>query len=322
MSIPFNPLEYPLSLTMPRHVNVLAWQEHIPFAMVIVQLLRPHSIVELGVHAGDSYLAFCQAVQELNLDTACYGVDTWRGDSHAGHYSDEVLETLRRRHDPLFGGFSRLVQSTFDEALPHFPDASVDLLHIDGLHTYEAVRHDFETWKPKLSPRGVVIFHDINVRESDFGVWRLWLELSAQYPGFAFKHGHGLGVLAVGSEVPEPVLQFIGMDAAAATCATDYFFALGNRITQTARLERLEDIMRARDAEIVALKEQVQQRDAQLQAVQAQANSLHHQCAELRARVAVQDESLARINHSLSFRLGMYATSPLRKMMELAAPSK
>ena len=129
-----------------------------------------------------THAAFCQAVTELDLDTACYAVDTWVGDPQAGFYGEEIYEELRQYHDPRYSAFSRLVRSTFDEALEHFADDLIDLLHIDGCHTYEAVKGDFESWLPKLSSRGVVLIHDVNVRERDFGAWRLWQEVSLAAP--------------------------------------------------------------------------------------------------------------------------------------------
>ena len=65
----------------------------------------------------------------------------------------------------------------FDEALGHFTDGSLDLVHIDGYHTYEAVSGDFEKWYPKVKPGGIVIFHDIAARLLDFGAWRFWSEV-------------------------------------------------------------------------------------------------------------------------------------------------
>ncbi len=188
-----------------RLVEPTSWVAHIPFAFWLVEAMRPRTFVELGTMSGNSFSAFAQAVQTLGLETACYAVDTWKGDAHTGAYDEEVFLDWSRFHDQRFAAFSRLVRSTFDEALQKFEDGSIDLLHIDGFHSYEAVHHDFEAWLPKLSPRAVVLLHDTNVRERDFGVWRFWLELSRQYPGFAFLHGHGLGVAGVGRDLSPDV---------------------------------------------------------------------------------------------------------------------
>src|SRR5688572_3370746 len=175
-------------LLRPDPVPPSAWGGHIPFGAWLVAALRPRWLVELGTHHGASYLAFCQAVREQGLDTRCLAVDTWEGDVHAAAYSDEVYDKLRRYHDPLYGAFSELLRMTFDDALGSVADGSVDLLHIDGLHTYEAVSHDFHSWRPKLSNRAVVLFHDTQVRDRGFGVWRFWEEIRQAHPHFEFLH--------------------------------------------------------------------------------------------------------------------------------------
>jgi len=171
--------------------------------------MRPHVLVELGTHTGNSFSGFCQAVATEKLGTRCYAVDTWGGDAQAGYYGDNVYDELAPYIEATYGGFARLLRMTFDEALGQFEDGSIDLLHIDGLHSYEAVRHDFDTWKCKLSPRGVVLFHDTCVLDRGFGVHRLWSELRMQHPGFEFRHSHGLGVLLVGSDVAPALSEFI-----------------------------------------------------------------------------------------------------------------
>ncbi|WBU63770.1 class I SAM-dependent methyltransferase [Paracoccus aerodenitrificans] len=238
-------------LMRPDYNAKSAWTEHLPFAFWIIQALRPRSLVELGTHLGTSYFGFCQAVARFSTDTACYSVDTWQGDEHAGFYGNEVYDTVKAYNHANFSGFSTLVRSTFQDALPYFTDGSIDLLHIDGCHSYEAVRSDFQSWLPKLSDRGIVLMHDTNVRERDFGVFRFVEELRSDYPIFEFLHGHGLAVVGIGNDLPDEIRDFL---TAAGTpeksrdirkifarlgedCRDRY--ALDNLSAETARLESI-----------------------------------------------------------------------------------
>jgi GT2 family glycosyltransferase len=213
--------------------NNSAWRGHLPFAAWLTRTFKPTVIVELGSHWGHSYFTFCQAASEANLLTTCYAVDTWQGDEHAGNYGDEVFAFVNAHNKEYYAKFSHLLRMTFDEALNKIPDGTVELLHIDGLHTYEAVKHDFETWKVKLAPGAVVLFHDTHVREREFGVWQLWEELQAVYPNnLAFTHSSGLGVLQIDGASAEKKLAWLDANYLGKQDLKDYFSVLGTRLIE------------------------------------------------------------------------------------------
>ena len=193
------------SFEAPELLVPSAWLEHAPFAFWLIHKCRPKVVVELGTHHGFSYLAFCQAVKKNNFKTQCISIDTWQGDEHSGYYGQSVFSNLRAYHDPRYGSFSNLVRSTFDDAVGQFKDKSIDILHIDGRHNYDDVKRDFLSWRSKLSNTSIVLFHDTQVFERNFGVYRFWNEIREQHQHFEFTHGNGLGIAAIGQT------QFAGL---------------------------------------------------------------------------------------------------------------
>ena len=300
-----------------------AWSELIPVLFALLSVSRPRRFVELGVHNGMSFFAACQAVEHLKIDAECVAIDSWVGDEHAGFHSDEVFTNFKAyaaaNHPNQF-----YVQSYFDAALQCFEDGSIDLLHIDGLHTYDAVRSDFETWLPKMSNAGVIMFHDTNVLEREFGVWRLWDELRQRYPGFNFLHKHGLGIIYVGSASSPvaSVLRDLATNSERAVLAQTFFEAAGTLVIE--HRSRLEDCDRLRnDTEI--LHRQIHQIHAdhavrthevaaQLAANQRDIELLRTWLADAQNLASLEAERLRAIYSSSAWRI----TGPFRRMLSRA----
>lgn len=206
-----------------------AWTGHLPFANYLVKKIKPGILVELGSHTGNSLCGFAQAVKEEGLSTQIYGVDTWQGDAHAGTYNDNIYQKLHG-YVSIEYSYLTLLRMTFDQALATFSDESIDILHIDGLHTYNAVKHDFTTWLPKVKKTGIILFHDTQVQNKDFGVFRFWEELKQQYHNvYNFPHSHGLGVLFMPDALTQPAQK-------------ELYDALSNSLITKALIEKGEYI--------------------------------------------------------------------------------
>ena len=115
-----------------------AWLGHVAFGYMLVSEFRPNLLVELGTHWGNSYFSFCQAVRDQQLNTKCFAVDSWEGDPQAGFYDNAIFDTVSKQN-AQYESFSTLKRMFFDDAVSSFDDESIDILHIDGFHSYEAV---------------------------------------------------------------------------------------------------------------------------------------------------------------------------------------
>lgn len=166
-----------------------AWKGHRTFANWLTKKLNPSVTVDLGVDYGYSLFSLAES-----SPGTVYGIDSFEGDAHAGFHEDayDVVKNVIRENN-----ISNivLIKDYFENAAKYW-NHKIDILHIDGLHTYEAAKNDFQTWTPFLRDNNsVVIMHDTVSFE---GVRAVYEE--ANMYKTMFLHSAGLGVLSHNKE--------------------------------------------------------------------------------------------------------------------------
>lgn len=221
-------------LNPPRCVPMTtAGSQHLPFLQWLLFVLRPNTLVTLGLaDGGATYCALCETVREHALTTQCLGIAGW-GD---GSVDDAAFRIVKVHHDRHYGDFSRLVRESSSDEL--FDVQTVDLLQIDA-QSHAAARSGFETWTPRFAQNTVVVMHNILSAEPDGTGNRLWSDLSRRYPAFALSDSGGLGVLAVGTE-PAPVVGWLGsLEDSALAAVEETFISVARAVRADSHLQSL-----------------------------------------------------------------------------------
>ena len=136
---------------------VTAWADHLFFVAEAVRHFEPQVIVDLGVDEGYSSFAF----GTHNIGKI-YGIDSFAGDEHIGEKStyDKVMNVYSQIQADYGVNNIEFIKGFFNDVAQTWYK-KIDFIHIDGLHTYDAVSEDFNTWSPFCTSNTVFFFHDV-----------------------------------------------------------------------------------------------------------------------------------------------------------------
>ena len=178
-----------------------AWNGHRVFAEWLISIIKPKTVVDLGVDYGYSTFVFANSMIVNNINGNVYGVDLFEGDMHTGFRNtyNEVIKKKEKYNLSLL----EIIKMDFTDLSKDWY-IPIDLLHIDGLHTYNAIKNDFNCWNNKVSENGIILFHDVTSFPDDVG--KYFFEIQG-WRKLYFTHSAGLGVLTKNNELYEKILR-------------------------------------------------------------------------------------------------------------------
>jgi predicted O-methyltransferase YrrM len=124
-------------------------------------------IAEIGAEFGMSSSLFAYGAA-LTVDI--YSIDLFPGDLMAKHVAN-LLEAGFAKHandgyisrTNIIRGDSGEIAQTWEHYVDKYGrnGAWIDLLFVDGDHTYKGVERDLSLWAGKVKPGGRIVFHDV-----------------------------------------------------------------------------------------------------------------------------------------------------------------
>jgi hypothetical protein len=125
--------------------------------------------VELGCYKGKSTSFIGVEIHKRKRDINFFAVDSFQGATNSTDANEikayegiSEIEESYTYNVSLIGNKIKTIVSLTDEAAQYFDDSSVDVVFVDGGHSYEVVKADILAWLPKVKKGGIISGHDFN----------------------------------------------------------------------------------------------------------------------------------------------------------------
>ena len=164
-----------------------------------------YNIMEIGSKNGGTFYIFSKLAtgKKISLDLPGSIHGGWTLNEHP--YLGNVADKRNKWFEDNFDDVHMILadshnQNTFSIVESRLDGELLDFLMVDGDHTYEGVKQDYEMYKQLVKPGGYIAFHDVNDteyhRKRDVYVSKLWEELDGEKIEFNNNtHWAGIGVI-------------------------------------------------------------------------------------------------------------------------------
>jgi len=140
--------------------EIEGWFDHLSTYDFLLNTIPENGVfVEIGAWLGRSSAYLCDQATNQNIVI----VDTWLGsveERQSTHILATQTDIYKMFVDNMGARKYKAIRSTSKEASEQFQDNSVDVVFIDGDHSYAAVHEDITSWMPKVKPGGYIAGHD------------------------------------------------------------------------------------------------------------------------------------------------------------------
>lgn len=177
------------------------WQNPTEFGLFadFIRSREPEHILEIGSFYGGTLYEWAQLLPELLVSIDLIVPEGWP--QHEGVLAAratwrEWMPGAVEFHDIQGDSSDERIIGECDDALS---GRLFDFAFIDGDHTYEGVRADYDNYSPFVREGGIIAFHDTieNGSRNEPGVRRLVGELKWQHPSIEFfSPDWGAGICA------------------------------------------------------------------------------------------------------------------------------
>ena len=136
----------------------------------ICRSLKPNTAVEIGSARGKS-ACFIGSALKQNGSGHLYAIDPHMITEWNDSGSTDTFEIMSAHLTALsLHDFVTIIRKPSRDGLEDVPKP-IDLLFIDGDHSYQGVKEDWESAIPFMSPFGIVVFHDTIWDLEPHGEW-------------------------------------------------------------------------------------------------------------------------------------------------------